>query len=353
MLFGVASDDGREIIGYLVPDDAAEAGRLALMVAGVERWRGAPTAIVESLVKIGRHQSGLCGFHIGPAEAPGLEHETDVAVVELATGLTIYRRGVLNGRVARRVLRLETSLAPLAAVDAAMAPHFLVNHAAIHVHGRETAQQTLQLLSTGSQYVSGRLSLPGYEQHVADRFDVVVALKDPYLDLAERLLILKAAANGRTGLLDARDRMIYGPVIAAVGDLRAYDERGLRRILRGLERAAAVELANPLTRQLTTAGPGETCGADAAASALRALSGFAVVALLEIPGHLAQGLGGLIARPLPSRLGEADAAPDVAMLAHALTAIPLAEALLEVDLEVYDVVRDAVEAAAPSPDQRR
>lgn len=342
MLFGVGSDDGREITGYLAPDDATATSMVALLVDGAERWRGPASEIIPSLVAAGRHRTGRCGFRIGPDEAPGLEHEMAVEVRCAETGVAIYRRAVLEGRLARRVLRLETAMAPMAAVDAALAPLFLLRHLNVERLGRETAMQTLQLMSAPSQYVSGRLAFPAYEQHVGDAFGVIVALRDPYEELAERLAILRAAAHGRTALLDARERMIHGAAIAAFAEVDLTDPAALARAFRRLDRAAAVELSNPLTRQLTCATAGELCSSDAASTALRRLAGFEVVALRDAAGHFEHAVADYLGVPAPSAGSDPDAGARLA-LAEKLTAVRQVEALLEFDLEVYDSVATAVE----------
>jgi hypothetical protein len=337
MLFNVEEDRGDTIVAYLVPDNASETPRLVALSGGVALWEGPANEDRPALVAAGRHRTGRCGFRIGPAEIPDLALLADLVLADAASGLAIWRRGADAPRVPRRLFRLETGLAPMTGFDLAMEGLFRAWHVNIDRLGHETASQTFLLHGVDSVYLSGRLLLPGYAYLLDRGFEALAALRDPYVELAERAAIL-SGARGPLGLwLSERDRMTLGPAIEALAGLDPADPEALRRRFRRLDRAAGAALSNPLGRQLTTTRPDELCGGDAAAAGLRALAGFAVVGADEAEGFFEQAVADLIgAGPLPGR-GDPHAGETLA-IAATLAEVPAVEALLEIDLEIYDAV---------------
>ncbi len=118
-------------------------------------------------------------------------------------------------------------------------------------------------------------------------------LRDPYDELAERLLVLGNLAGRGEQLLGARDMMIYESVISAAAELKTFDEAELRRFFNFASDAMIAALSNPLVRQLTTTTPDQMPGAAAVASALDVLSSFEIVGLRSDGEHFCNALADL------------------------------------------------------------
>ncbi len=344
MLFNIEADTGGEIVGYLVPDSYEGTPRLTLVSGGRVLWQGEAGETRPALVASGRHATGLCGFRIGAAEVPGLAGLADAEIREPGTGLAIYRRRWGRPVVERRVFRLETRLSGSARFDRAMEPHFQAWHRQIDRLGAESVDQ-LFLLNGASSYASGRLQVPAHAALADGSVTVLALLRDPFEELADRLAVLSGARGPVARHLSLRERMALFPAIEALDGVDATCPRALRRLFRRLPAEAAAALSNPVTRQLTVADPGGLCAPGAVAAALRALAGFEVVSIAELPGQFEAAAAGVlgIAPPAPERDPHRG---EIAPAADALARISTVEAMLECDLEVYASVSAVFERLA-------
>lgn len=337
MLFNLEADTGDTLVGYLVPDSAEATPRLCLVGRGVLLWSGDANVLREELVRAGRHRRGLCGFRIGPPEVIGLAEVTDLELRDISTGLTVYRRRAAT--VARRLFRLETRLRPSRGFDHAMERLFQGWYPGVERFGPETVDQVL-LLGNPSVYASGRVHVPAHAGLTDAGTAVAIGLRDPHEELAERLAILSGAFGPVERLVPTRERLAWRAALSALDGVDVQDMRTLRRTMRRIDPDVAATLSNPLTRQLTCAGPGELCAPDAVSSALRLLSGFEVVAPDCLPGVFEASLGTLLGTPVPSLAPPTDA---VVWIADALSEIGSVDAILECDLAVYSSVSSVFE----------
>jgi hypothetical protein len=343
MLFNIEVDEGTRIVGYLVPDAFTGSpsvritdGHQDLLILRCQEERAA-------LVVAGRHESGRCGFTIDQKMIADLAQQEALEIYDQETNILIYRRRSPSQVTQRRVFRLETHLFPLWRLDDRLERHFQHFHKGIDRHGRETAMQAFLLKNSTSLYLSGRLIFKTYETCIDETFDCIALLRDPYMELAERLLTLKHVRGLGREILGERDLMAFGPAIAFAEAIDG-DEKALHRAFASMPRTAIANLANPLTRQLAARTPDEVPTKGAIATALGALSSFAVLGLREKQDLFLAQLADLVDTP-------ADSLPPVsdfvrtAELSRQLKGVPEAGFLIEQDLEVYHHVKSAVEHA--------
>jgi hypothetical protein len=344
MLFNIEIDDGRRIVGYLVPD--AFSGSPSVRISDGHRDLAVVPCQEEraALVAAGRHATGRCGFTIDESIITGLSQQHALELYDCDTNLLIYRRRPPSQLIHKRIFRLETHLFPLWRLDERIERHFQHFHKGIERHGRETATQVFLLLNSTSLYLSGRLVFKTYENYINDSFNAVVILRDPYAELAERLLTLKHVRKFGDELLGMRDMLSYGPAISFAETIET-DEKSLLRAFGTMPRAAIRNFANPLTQQLAARTPDEPPIKGAVATALGTLSSFAIVGLRErqdlFMAQLAD-LVGISVDTLPA-IAEFD---KTAELADQLRRVPEVELLIEHDLEVYHQVKSAIDNAA-------
>jgi hypothetical protein len=343
MLFNIEVDEGKRIVGYLVPDTFSGSpsvritdGQSELLVMPCREERPA-------LVAAGRHDTGRCGFTIDETVIGGLAQQGALELYDHETNILIYRRRPPSQVVQKRIFRLETSLFPLWHLDDELNRHFQYFYKGIERHGRETTTQLFLLNSSSSLYLSGRLVFKTYENYINETFNCIALLRDPYMELAERLLTLKHVRKVGKELLGERDLMAYGPAIAFAEAIED-NEKALHRAFTTMPKAAIVNLANPLTRQLAARTPDEVPTKGAVATALGTLSSFAILGLRERQDlFLAQvaDLVGIMADTLPP-------IPDfvrTSELSEQLKRVPEARLLIEQDLKVYHQVKSAIENA--------
>ena len=343
MLFNIEKDEGNRIVGYLVPDSFSKSpslritdGNRDLLILPCQEERAA-------LVFAGRHSTGQCGFTIDETIIADLSRREALELYDNETNILIYRRRPQV--IQKRIFRLETHLVPLWRLDDSLDSHFQYYHKGIERHGRETATQVFMLNASTSLYLSGRLLFKTYESYINETFNCIALLRDPFMELAERLLALKLVRRfpETSQLLDARDMLSYTPAID-FAEAMGSDERQIHRAFATMPKAAIANFANPVTRQLAARTPDEAPTKGAVATALETLSTFAVVGLREGQDlFLAQfaNLLGISAESLPV-LPEFNQATKLCEL---LKRVPEVELLIEQDLEIYHHVKSALENA--------
>ena len=338
MLFNVEDDRGDFLSGYVVCDGFDDVARLQVLHAGATVFEGRADSLRLPLVAAGRHRTGQCGFEFDEGQIPGLSTMEDLEIREAQTGLMVYRRRRAH-HTPRRVLRLESHLFPLWRLDAALGAQFQYMAPRIESLGRETTTQMFMLSRVDSVYLAGRLLYRSFQTEIEGHFDVVFTMHHPYEELAERLIVLAQVHASGSAILGLRENMSLEPTMKFAQSLPIDDEARMRRALRDMPRGVARVLANPVTRQLTTAAPEEMPAKSAVSRALTTLSGFAVVGLRRAPEAFEAAAGELcgLAEPIPPT----SPLPGVAALARMLKRCGEAEWLIEHDLALYNEVAAA------------
>jgi len=346
MLFNVETDGGTSITGYLVPDTFAVNPSIRVRDQGAELLTFEANETRHALVEAGRHATGQCGFRIDEAMVPGLGGLSGLSLHDADSDLLIYRRSNGGAVIPQKVFRLETHLVPLWRLDAVFEDKFQFFYPRADHYGRETATQLFLLTGGDSCLISGRLLYKNYEMYVVDKFKCFAILRDPYDELAERMLFLSQMGSNLHHLLGERDRMIFEPVITALNDTTHLEETSMRRFFKRLSSDVIAILSNPLVRQLTAQTPDAMPPPGCLASALDILSSFEGLGLRSDDAHsrgiIAEGLG-LDEAALPS-LAEF---PRVSELGRQLKEIRTIEGFLEKDLDLFHHMTQAFQKVAP------
>lgn len=343
MLFNVERDEGSRIVGYLVPDDFSGVPSVRVTEGDKELLVFPCNEDRPALVAAGRHATGRCGFTVDETMIEGLMQKERLELSDNETKLSIYRRRPAAQILQKRVFRLETHLFPLWHLDEQISRRFQHFHKGIERHGRETTTQLFLLNNATSVYLSGRLIFKAYENYASENYACVALLRDPYTELAERLLTLKHARKIGHDLLGARDLMAYDAAIAFAETIE-NDARALRRAFGMMPKMAVANFANPLTRQLAARTADEAPQKGALAAALEVLSSFAVVGLREDQDFFLEEFANLLGVD-PQALPEIPEFAQTAELSANLKQLPEAEVLVEQDLEIYQQVKSVMTSA--------
>jgi hypothetical protein len=340
MLFDIQEDLGSKITLYVVPDSGGTIPSICLMNGGNEILTVAADHAIPALVAAGRHATGQCGFTIDETLIPGLAAMSELEVVERETGLLMYRRSPENVIEGIKMFRLETHFLPLWRLDDVLKPRFQHWYKGIDRFGLETSTQVFCLKDSKSIYISGRLLYKNFEFYLRRGFKAITILRDPYDELAERLLILKNIGTRSEVILGARDAMGLAPVIEILGDFDDFNHESCKRLFKKASKPISDALSNPLVRQLTTSAPNDLPGRSAIASALEVLASFQLVGLRSHSEDFSGALAEMLAvdeTGLPS-LAEHD---RITEFSQYLRDLPSVETLLEQDLELFHVVLSA------------
>jgi hypothetical protein len=345
VLFDIERDTGDRIVGYLVPDSYSNTATVVVTSNGRE-LAALPTRDARpSVVAAGRHDSGLCGFTIDGNVVPQLSSYQELELRDLASSLVFYRRRPEALTVPFKLLRLEHRHVRAADWDERLGSHFQVSFANADRLGRETMTQTL-LVRPRSCYVSARLLYREHVHSIDDSFKRICIVQDPLVELAETLLELRDESVGQSESLDMRDQLSFAACAQHFADYDVTDAKELRRSLAQMPEEVEAMLCCPLTRSLAAKSADEHLSSGMVASSVDSLSSFDVIGVREHPETYMQSLVELLVKVndlSPLELASAEAVT----LADLLRNQPAAVALVDLDLDVYHILSDALRANFP------
>jgi hypothetical protein len=349
MLFMVWSDTGSCIRAYCVPDSFSTQSSLNIFVDGTLIKTIAPNEINEHVLNSGRHQTGHVGFTIDETILTGLSNFSDLEIRDVDTDILVYRRPPAHPVILKNIFRLETHLLPLSRLDQVFKDRFRFWYERMDRFAAETARQILSFDGFGSCYSSGRILYNNYRLYIEDKHKVAMLMRDPYDELAERLLIFSQLGPNAARLLGDRDALVFGPAQTLVAQCRTFSEGELRQILNKADPDVLNILSNPITRQLTCATPGGMPDRGSLAKSLQVISGFDLVGLRNESRHFTDAFAELL-EVNSANIPNASEFPRVVEIGKNLRAIRWLEALVEKDLELFYHVKAAYEAYTPDED---
>jgi hypothetical protein len=341
MYFNLESDTGDKIVGYVVPDSFSGVPSIRVCSDGAELLVFTANEVREGVVTAGRHETGSCGFRIDTEMLPALPNLEHLELFDVESGILIYRRPKMDA-IRKKILRLETHLLPMWRLDSALEPRFQYFAQIAEKYGRESVTQMFLLNFIDSVYVSARILYKNYAYYIEEaKFGTVILLQEPYEEMAERLMVLSRLGDSeieQLGML--RDSTVMRSAIEFAKGLPLQNERALIRALRSMPNDVAATFANPILRQLTTSTPDEMPSGGAVATALDLLSSFALVGLRHESPEFLRALGELLGVEAPE-LPPIPHFPFVSSLAKILKASKAVDALIEKDVELYQIVAAA------------
>ena len=345
MLFSVDYDIDDCVRFYVVPDTGGSVPSVRILDGNVELLTLAANENRPELVGAGRHATGMCGFLIDNDVLPDLASRAALDIRDADSGLIIYRRPQPTFIQDTKVFRLETHLLPLWRIDDAFKEQFQYWYKSIDRRGYETSNQVFCIIDCSSAFVSGRLFFKNIEYYLNIGFKAVVIFRDPYEELAERLIILKNVTDKTVELLGPRDMLTFEPVIEYLTALDQFDEDSCKRFFKRAPDFVLAPLSNPFVRQLTASTPDEMLKKTSIAQALAALSTFEIVGLRSEAADFSHALGDMLALE-PKTVPVMGEYARVKELGQRLRSIREVEAILEYDINIYEQTRHAFGAVA-------
>lgn len=346
MNFCVYLDTASEVHGYFVPDGFSTIPKILVRVDGNETPIEITAWIfVEGARAQGAHQTGNVGFILSDDNVPGISQATRLELSDPVTGLVFYRRAQPGQYLSRKVLRLETSYVPQSELDLSIAPYFQFFANKIEHFGFETVRQMMEIIHQPSVYISGRILLKNFRTYIDYNIDTtLVSLRDPFYELALRLVIFARMSERDFNFVSQRDRTLFAPIIRLLSGLKLQDELAVTRTIKGAPKDTLSLLSSPFTQQLVASTPSDLAKLDDVSQALDALSQFNIFDAGRrtdtYRDRIAEALG------LPSAaLGLRPQLEPIHQLADVLRKIDRVEHLLEADLVLYHFIQKAEERA--------
>ncbi|KOF12960.1 hypothetical protein AC244_32505 [Ensifer adhaerens] len=345
MNFSVHKDSGAEIHGYLVPDGFSTKPKIIVRLNG-----SAESIVIDCWIHVdgayaqGLHETGDVAFVLNDENVPGISTAPKVEISDPETGLIFYRRAAPQD-IPKKVLRVETSYVPHSELDLSLKKHFQFFEHRVERYGFETVRQMLEILHQPSIYIAGRILLKNFRVYIDYNIDVtMIGLRDPFYELALRLIIFSRYSQHKFAFVSERDKSIFKPIIECFNGLDTRDEAVVRRAIRQAPKDTLAVLSSPFTQQLVAANPSEPAQLDSVVGALDALSQFTLFDSGQDDTSYAKNISELLGLPEGSVQMRAQL-EAVHQLADILREISTAAHLLESDLILFHFIQKAQQRA--------
>jgi hypothetical protein len=349
MNFCVYLDNGAEVHGYFVPDGFASTPAIHVRINGEDRVTEVTTWIfIEGARAQGAHETGNVGFVLNDSNIPGISSASSMELSDPHTGLIFYRRAQPGQFIEKKVLRVETAYVPQNEIDLSLKPHFQFFEHRVEHYGFETIRQMLEIIHQPSVYVSGRILLKNFRSYIDYNIGVkLISLRDPFYELATRLVIFSRLSKHKLNFVPARDLTLFKPVIEWFDGVQIQDEEAVKKALRGAPKDTLSLLSSPFTQQLIASTPSDTVSLHDVSQALDVLSQFTIFDSGRDHSSYPAKIAELMNLPATAVQIRPQLEP-LHQLADTLKGISRIEHLLEADLLLYHFIKKA-EGRADSP----
>lgn len=341
MQFVVDADTGDTISGWLAPDNPTATPSFIVRARGREPLTFAANVMRDGIRDLGLHQTGQVGFHVDTALVPDLPELVDVEVAEAESGLVIHRRFDPDRHVARKLYLFDATLMPARALSATMTGRFAQAYPNFEQYGLETAIALVTAPLPVSIFVWGRTSFNRFSFWLSEKGFVRAALlRDPYEELAERLLFLKLVAQSGSQTLHPTLLSGVTPLLDFAASLPLDDLKMMKKAFRSVVAEQREALVSPMTRWLGC----EIGELPRDVHVSRALDNLAS---MEAVGTRARFdlFKALLASALETDIIGSDAPatfPSVVALASTLRDVRPVEDLIAEDIRLYHLVSEAI-----------
>jgi hypothetical protein len=349
MQFKVIKDTGNLIAGWMTTDDPLAAPALLLSTPGgkeveVAVDRQGSNRKRNSERKRDSEGTDRARFRITESVFPALATATDLEIREAKSRVLLYRRSQPDQHLAQKLFRYELQGMPRPDLDNIFNKNFtVVNHAVERLPPNTLAGLIDREFAT-SVYLSGRPPLPRLMQQLkGSDFKVVTLLRDPYEEMAERLLFLSYAANKELPP-QFSDRLTgLTPLVEFARQFDQAEDEDLVTLFKTISGEQQRALSNPFVRALACDGR-ETPAQRHVSIALNNLSALNLVGLMTHFKDFKSSFAEIIEADI---LGDCEItqASWVSEAAPRLAEIDEVTELILLDIELYNYARDAIKSA--------
>ncbi len=347
MFFSIDDDLGDTIVGWLLPNNPANTPSIVVHLDAAHR------VIVDAFVhrpemkSAGLHNTGLCGFVLNELNCPGIGGAGELEIRDGEDNVLIYRRRRGVDLVNGKFLRLETQLFRSSSLDEEFFNRFHMSYKALELLPEETTRQIVTLPFTNSIFASGRILWREWEPALRYwGFKIGILLRNPFEEMAERLLILKWASTPEAASTANALIPVLQTCAGAVRNINLADVAALEALLSSPSDELRALLYNPLVNQLAAPNGFDPPPSPAAAAALDSLAAIDAVGLRDDPDSFLTLVGALLDLPQTFSSVSLSASRAVIGFADVLRSMPAANALIDQDLQVYTEARRVL---APAP----
>ena len=342
MRFYVDSDAGSSIEGWLAPDNPGVTPLIRISVPGVDVIEISCSRIRHDIKDAGLHGSGQVGFFLDDSIVPDITNQSELEIVDAATGILIYRRNDISRHIQRKVVYVDSSIMPQNKVLRRLNSAFAMNYNFVEQYPFDTMACLINSIYMQSLVLTGRPYLARYAPHFKDSgFFTSVILNHPLEELAERILFIQLLGKSDAAHLLPTFTIGIEALVPFIQSLDLENDKALALAFKGVKDDARAALSNPMTR-IMGCNAGEEAERRHLNLALDNLSAIDIVGLRSqfktFRDILSVLLGGDIVGD-----GYIGISSTVEALASRLSRIGSVKNLLEFDLALYSYAEDAVQ----------
>jgi hypothetical protein len=343
MRFQIDSDTGSSIVGWLAPDNPTVTPRVRVVMDDGQRLIVEGKHRRPGIKERGLHNTGLCGFVLDERNCRGVASARALQIYDEDTNILVYQRRRTNELVDQRLFRLETQMLRLSPLNDLLVPLFHMPYLSLDLLGKDTVEGILAIAFTSSLLATGALYYRAHEYQIRERgFRTAILLRDPYEELAERLLILKWSGTPEGAATSPCLGKGVSGAIKAMRDAEFGTADDIAALLKKLDEPARRVLFNTTTRLLACQAIDDPLDDNAVGSALDTLSEFNAVGVRENVRGFLDILEAVIG--LDGQLPDITLPvyPSVRGLAGRLRDVPAIGERIALDVQVHSAVLKAM-----------
>lgn len=350
MLFHMEEDEKGVLIGWVLPDNPSAIPIIKISTPDGNIVEVEANAMRTDLRDRGLHETGMVGFFLNESTRPDIMPISDQTEIrELQTNVLIFRRFKTDTHSEQKILRFDLQAMPDIQIERLFAEHFTYPYGAIQRFPQDTMFGIINNPMAKSIYLSGRPNLQQYEQLLREReFKIVALIRNPYEEMAERLLFARYASNPDLPSFIADNMFGLEPLMDFAKNIKFDDINSIVAAFSAMTDMQKRVLANPLVRALACL-PDEVPKVGHVEIALSKLSRMELVGLRSRFDDFKSILHEILGVDV---LGEHELnnLAWVKRVVEHLSQIKQARALISLDLDLYSYVDEAVvEAIGPAP----
>jgi hypothetical protein len=348
MLFHMDQVNGDQLVGWVAPDNPSALPRIKIIRPNGPDIELEANTLRTDLQDRGHHDTGMVGFVINEKIVPGFSKLIDeIEIRECDSNVLIYRKFQEGKHIEKKLFRFELQALPDPKIEALFTSHFALYYGMVQNFPFDTFFGIVNNPPARSIYISGRPNFQQYEQLFRDHdFKIVTLIRDPYEEMAERLLFARYASNENVPPFVADHISGLEPLIDLVKDVNFGEAESIAAAFNLMTEAQRKILSNPLVGSLA-------CPVDEFPRrghieiALSKLSRMDLVGLRSRFGEFKSILGEILGVDILADY-EITNLSWVSRIAEHLSKIKQAKNLISLDLELYFFVEEAIKEALPT-----
>jgi hypothetical protein len=349
MLFHIEADQGTQIVGWLMPDNPSETPRVLVILPDGKEVEVTATLAKPDVIETLRdafgfhHTTGIIGFLIDETILPDLAELQEFEIVAKDGRVPIYRRFQISRHLEKHLCYFDVAIMPQRRIQRALRDHFTLCYPQAQRYPMETLLALISNRSATSVAITGRPSFTRHVSSLRERGYMIVALlRDPYEELAERLVFINTLARSKAGhllpffLSDAPD------LIEFASDMPFDDRKGMTGKFRAASPSQREALMSPMTR-LFACATGEVPQHSHVSLALDNLASIDLVGVRSRFSDFRSVLATMLERDVLG-VEKLDVPTNVTELRGMLSQLGIVSDLLEHDLNLYAHASQGVDA---------